>query len=57
MTYEEYLELGDVLFDEFLAKVPAATRRDFMDSLASELESAGVLELEDGPQADEEDDV
>lgn len=59
MTYEEAVEMCNMLFDEYLPKVAASTRRDFIDAMISEFENADALELEDGvPLAeDDEDDV
>lgn len=47
MTYDEAIEVGDVVFDEYLPKVSAKQRKVFLDALFSELEERGSLEIED----------
>jgi len=47
MTYNEIVEVSDIVFDEYLPKVSAKLRKVFMDALLSELEERGGIELED----------
>jgi len=47
MTYDEMLEIGEAVFDEYLPKTSARLRRSVLDTLFSELEDRGALEIED----------
>lgn len=47
MTYDELVEIGEVVFDEYLPKVSGKQRKVFMDALFTELEDRGALDIED----------
>lgn len=47
MTYDELTEVGDAVFDEYLPKVSAKTRKEFLDALFTELEDQGALDVDD----------
>lgn len=55
MTYEDTLEIADAVFDEYLPKVGPRSRKQFLDALFAELTHVGVMDMETGPEAADED--
>lgn len=56
MTYDEMVDIANVVFDEYLPKTNGKTRKAFCDALFSELEEQGTLEIEDDIPEDNGDD-
>lgn len=57
MTYEELTEVGDAVFDEYLPKVSAKLRKEFLDALFTELETQGALDCDDEIAVGEDEDM
>lgn len=57
MTYEELTEVGDTVFEEYLPKVSAKTRKEFLDALFTELEEQGALDVDDEIVLSEDEDL
>ncbi len=56
MTYEDAMDIGGQIFDEYLPKSTGRTRQNILVALFAELREAGVLDLDD-PEVDETDAV
>ena len=54
MTYEEAIDVGNALFDEYFPNAKGKTRTTFLNSLFDELTEMGALELEDTREDDGE---
>lgn len=53
MTFEEAIDIGDQIFDEYLPKTSNTTRRKILVALFAELEDAGVMDGLEEPPDDE----
>lgn len=49
MTYNEIVEIGEAVFEEYAPKINSRNRRAIIDSFINELESSEVLAIDPDP--------